>query len=313
MLHRGLILGAGAFLALGAGLAYSAPVTAVPAPADASQGAVRGDVLIIDPKANYPDSYNTGSSGTKTVIDQNVVLTQPGAVLRNVEIHGTLTIAATATGAVVDNVSVSWPVGRPTGGAFAMIDSRAANVRISNCDVAANGVIQSGLFLATGPVTVDGCEITGAGDGAQIGADVTIVNSFFHSMSVGPRKDWHVDTIQIVGSKNVVLRHNTIINEQPQTAAVGIWSDVGPVSNVIVQDNLIGGGGFTVYCTKTSYSLTGVQFLSNRFTSAVYPRVGYWNTVSGGNDGIVYPTAIPSDLVWTGNVYHESGAPVPLR
>jgi hypothetical protein len=191
-----------------------------------------------------------------------------------------------------------------------MVDSRASNVTFEDCEVNGAGVVQSGFFLPQGPVTVRRCEVSNVGDGVQVGDNVTIVDSFLHGMSTGPRKDWHTDTIQLVGGRNLSLLHNTIINEQPQTAAVGVWSDLGPVDNVLVENNLIAGGGYSVYVTRTQYDMTNVRVINNHFSTIVFARVSYWATESNGYDGLFYPTNQPASLVKTGNVYHESGAPV---
>lgn len=297
---------------LGGPAAAGALTGGITLPAHVDAGPDRGGQVVLDPLKNYPDAENTGPSGILTVVNNDVVLTKPNEVLRNVEIRGTLTIAATATGARVENVSIVWPTNRSVGGRFTMVDSRASDVQISRCIVNGNGRIQAGLFLVKGPVLVDHCEVTGTGDAVQVGDDVTITNSYLHGMSLGPQSDWHVDTIQLVGGKNLTLEHNTIINEFPQTSAVGVWSDLGPVDHVMVRNNLIGGGGYSVYAYRMSYPMTDIQFINNRFTNMVFARVSYWATQSNGYDGVVYPTGRPSGLVWQGNVYHESGLPLLL-
>lgn len=282
------------------------------APAAVSQTARRGSQIVLDPLKSYPDAYNTGPSGTLTVINHDVELNQPGQSLRNAEVRGTVNITSAATGAVLDNVRITWPSGRSPGGTGAMVVNRAANVSISNCEVNGGGQVLGGIFLVSGPVTVDRCNVSGAGDAIQAVNDVTVTNSYLHGMSTGPTHSWHVDTVQINVGRRGVYRHNTIINEFNQTAAFGLWAELGAVDDILIEDNLIGGGGFTIYATKVGFPMTNVRFINNRFTSMIWARVGYWATDSPGYAGIVYPTGLPADLVWSGNVYHETGLPVPL-
>ena len=86
--------------------------------------------------------------------------------------------------------------------------------------------------------------------------------------------------------------------------------DPGAIDNVLVEDNLIGGGGFTIYATQVGYPMTNVRFVSNRFTTSVFALVGYWATDSDGYCGLLYPSGLPADLVFSDNVIHETGAPV---
>lgn len=240
------------------------------------------------------------------------MVTQPYTVVEGLEIRGSLYIAASATGTVVRNVKVVWPDGQanPGDGVWAMVDSRAQDVTIEDCVVAGSDLVQTGINLGSGPSTVTRCEVTGVADGINVNHDATVTDSYLHHMSVGPSGDWHTDTIQMNLGRNVVIRHNTIINEQIQTSAVGLWAELGAIDNVLVEDNLIGGGGFTIYATQVGYPMTNVRFVSNRFTTSVFALVGYWATDSDGYCGLLYPSGLPADLVFSDNVIHETGAPV---
>jgi hypothetical protein len=70
------------------------------------------------------------------------------------------------------------------------------------------------------------------------------------------------------------------------------------VSNYVVENNLLAGGGYTVYCpgnVSSTYRLT-----NNRFS-----RI-YVSTVGGF--GPLYSSCNDDNL--SGNVYHETGAPL---
>lgn len=271
-------------------------------------------VPVTTPVTAFPTADNTGprTNQALSVHVGNLVVTQPYTVVEGLEIRGSLYIAASATGTVVRNVKVVWPDGQanPGDGVWAMVDSRAQDVTIEDCVVAGSDLVQTGINLGSGPSTVTRCEVTGVADGINVNHDATVTDSYLHHMSVGPSGDWHTDTIQMNLGRNVVIRHNTIINEQIQTSAVGLWAELGAIDNVLVEDNLIGGGGFTIYATQVGYPMTNVRFVSNRFTTSVFALVGYWATDSDGYCGLLYPSGLPADLVFSDNVIHETGAPV---
>ena len=111
------------------------------------------------------------------------------------------------------------------------------------------------------------------------------------------------------GRANGVIRHNTIDVTQDQTSAIAIWNSRKSSDNIVVDDNLLAGGGFTVYAEDYSpseaspaggYSVTNVSFTNNRFSTVHYSCVGYW--------GVWYPRGAPSDG-WrrSGNVVLETG------
>jgi hypothetical protein len=49
------------------------------------------------------------------------------------------------------------------------------------------------------------------------------------------------------GQSNITIRHNTVVNEHDQTAAIMMNNDFGGLSNITIEDNRLIGGGYTVY------------------------------------------------------------------
>ena len=76
----------------------------------------------------------------------------------------------------------------------------------------------------------------------------------------------HYDGIQLDGGvSNVIIRHNTVINDYGQTSAVMIDNYFGPISNITVDNNLLVGGGYTIYVDGqfNGGSITGVSITNN--------------------------------------------------
>lgn len=160
-------------------------------------------------------------------------------------------------------------------------------------------------------------ECIGANDGifswaTKEGVDGTgdnfrIENNWLHAFTTSAANG-HVDGYQTEGAKNGVIRHNTIDVTQSQTSAISIWNGRKNADNIVVDNNLLAGGGFTVYAEDYSpseaspaggYSVTNISFTNNRFSSAHYSCIGFW--------GVWFPRGAPTDG-WkrSGNVVLES-------
>lgn len=160
-------------------------------------------------------------------------------------------------------------------------------------------------------VTVRGADIHGCENGFDMNQSITVEDSYIHDLWNGSGS--HMDGIQLAsghlvgsgyepGALNITIRHNTIFGVSPDgelgTSAI-ISNPVGD-ENILIQDNLMAGGAYTLYCayegTATNYRVVGNHF-SRRFSQ----KVGAF----GPSDGC-------SDETLSGNVYHETGTPVRL-
>ena len=60
----------------------------------------------------------------------------------------------------------------------------------------------------------------------------------------------HIDGYQTEGAKHGVIRHNTIDVTQDQVATVAIWNGRKNTDDILVNDDLLAGGGFAAYCLR---------------------------------------------------------------
>jgi hypothetical protein len=58
----------------------------------------------------------------------------------------------------------------------------------------------------------------------------------------------HFNGFQTFGGSGHTFRHNTIRNPCDQTSAISVGTNTGGVSKVTVENNLLAGGGWTLYC-----------------------------------------------------------------
>ena len=134
---------------------------------------------------------------------------------------------------------------------------------------------------------------------------LTVEDSYFYEPNGWNPTD-HVDGIQVGGGRNVTIRHNTVLIEPfggtagdtgyVSNSALGLWAELGDVTGAVVVDhNLLAGGGFVVYLEqKSPYRWLGpVTVTNNVFDLRFGPNSGVWGTL--------YGTGLPSQLVWTGN------------
>ena len=79
------------------------------------------------------------------------------------------------------------------------------------------------------------------------------------------------------GSTQLTIRHNTVFNQHSQTDAVSLFQDFGPQSNRLITNNLLAGGGYTLYAGANpgkESTATNIVVTNNRFSTKFYPRGG---------------------------------------
>jgi hypothetical protein len=118
------------------------------------------------------------------------------------------------------------------------------------------------------------------------------------------------------GGDGFVVRHNTLSCDvgTPGNASTGggcsggvvLLGDFGPITNVVVDNNLINGGAYCMYAgsspEKPYPSATNVQITNNRFGRALYSNCGVYGPVTAFT-----PNAGDT---FTGNAWADTLAPI---
>ena len=115
------------------------------------------------------------------------------------------------------------------------------------------------------------------------------------------------DGIQMTEGSNVWIVHNMVSNPQDQTSCIQVGADQGPISNVVEEDNLVNGGGYSLYGGEGgAYSVSNIKILNNRIMRL--PEAGGFFT----NGGFYGPVTATNDaaITFLGNVWDDTGAPV---
>lgn len=226
-------------------------------PANAPASEIEKGVVL----SGYPNSTNTGVvKGVSLQRSDGLVIDTPGKVIENLEIVGQVVVNA-------PNVTIRNT--RIVSNAFSVVLIRkgVAGVTIQNCEIdnqgaGGQGIAGQGTFIAN--------NIYGVADGIDVRGDNTVIEgNYIHDMR--GTSDSHFDGIQADGNfVNLTIRGNTVINEHSQTSAVMLDNYWGPIDRVVIENNLLIGGGYTVYINEMRSGqpgggpVTNVSFINNR-------------------------------------------------
>jgi hypothetical protein len=238
----------------------------------------------------WPDASNTGvPAGITLTPSGSITISTPGAVVSGLNISGTVNI--NANNVTLKNVRV-----RSSSFAVVRIQAGRSGVVIQDCEIDGVGTNNAGNHGIAGEgATVRRCEIFNVENGItpqSSNSPWIIEDNYIHTLKASGSP--HYDGIQVDGGlSNITIRHNTVINQHSQTAAVMIDNYFGPISNVTVDNNRLVGGGFTVYSDGqfSGGSITGVRFTNNRLGR------GYWG----------YASIVNNSPTWTNNVDDVTG------
>ncbi len=237
----------------------------------------------------WPDETNTGvPAGTALKPSGNLVISVPGAVVTNLDIRGSVEI--NASGVTLKNSRA-----RNAGFDVIRIKPGRSDVIIQDCEIdgvgtgndGSNGIRGSGTFLRNNIQNVE--------NGITLDGSATIRDNYIHDLRASGAP--HYDGIEIDGSiSNVTISHNTVVNPHGQTSAIMIDNYFGPISNILVENNRLVGGGYTVYSDGqfNDAAISGVAFINNRLGK------GYWG----------YRSFVKNAPVWRGNVNDVTGRPL---
>jgi hypothetical protein len=261
----------------------------------------------------FPDSTNTGvAAGVPlTPVEGEVTLNVPGQVFENQSVHGSIVVTAqnvTIRNVKLTNTNQYYAISVKPEGDW---DRTDANLVVDHVDIDLGGGYQV-KGIAFNGYTARYVRFHNGADCAHMGNNVTIE----HSLCVlGPDANGdgelddrgfcsgtdHFDGFQSDGGHGITLRHNTIRNPCGQTSAILLSTNTAPIDNVVIDGNLMSGGGYTVYCGTSAGVATRTTYTNNVISREFFPRGGRWGPTttcedvakSGGNiwDGQFVPPA----------------------
>jgi Right handed beta helix region len=264
----------------------------------------------------FPDGTDTGvpkgttllsvpgqvSSGPGWAFDSQlgaVVVSGNGAVLSGLYIPYNLDI--TASGVTIKDSRVV------TAGDFAVSLRHTAGVTIedstiggANATAGRVGVAITDVYGDSAGMVIENDNISDFKTAVQISTG-TVTGNYIHNP--GYVAGDHTNGIFDAGSiQPLTIDHNTILNSFGQTDAISLDASVTgqKVANKTVENNLLGGGGYTIYA-GASLGNTSSHILveHNRFSRLYYPGAGQYGPVT------CFDSAGAGNI-WSGNVWDGS-------
>jgi hypothetical protein len=197
------------------------------------------------------------------------VINTPGTVIEGLNITGSVIInAANVTLKNCSITSSDYDVVLVKPGVTGAV---VENCNINNQSSGGQGIAGQGSFLNN--------NIQNAADGIDVRGDNTLIQgNYIHNMS--GTSGSHLDGIQADGGfSNLTIDHNTVINEQGQTSAVMLDNYWGPIDKVAITNNLLVGGGYTVYINEVAKGQAGGGPVTNVTVTNNRIGRGFWGTL----------------------------------
>lgn len=239
------------------------------------------------PTDSWPSASNTGVHAGEALSPHQgpLTVTVPGTVISGLNIQGTVYINAPNVTLKDSSITVA---------GYAVV--KIADVRgvtVQNCTIngvgtgneGSNGIQGTGTFLGNNIFNVEnGITVDGSGP-------TLIQDNFIHDLLASGAP--HYDGIQIDGSiADVEIQHNTIINSHIQTSAIMIDNYYGAISNIKVDNNVLAGGGYTIYVDGhfNKFSISNVSITNNHMGGGYFGIVDFNRTrplyKGNVNDGV---------------------------
>lgn len=214
----------------------------------------------VDSAMSWPDASNTGvPSGVRLRHTGSIIVDKPGTVISEVHVQGTVQIKVSDVTLRQCKVSAA---------AFNVVEiaSGVTGVVVEDCEIDGVGTGNDGSNGILGTGTFRRNNISNVENGITLNGDATLIEgNYIHGLRASGAP--HYDGIQIDGNvSRVVIRGNTIINDNDGVSAVMIDNYFGPISDITVHRNLLVGGGYTVYSDAQFKGgpISGVSFTENR-------------------------------------------------
>ncbi len=218
-------------------------------------------------------------------------------------------IRVSAPGVVIRNSKISCP---SSSSAYAVLsgdgDYSGTPLLIEDSEIDCantNGTALGEALITVRRVNIHGCE-----NGGDINQSFTVENSYIHDLynSAAAHTDGfqfasgHIVNGQVAsGSLNVTINHNTIfgMGADGSFGTSAIISNRGGDTNVLIENNLLAGGAFTLYCEQGTKG-NNYRVINNTFTRKFSQKVGFYGDSTDC-----------SDETQSGNIY-DSGQALSL-
>jgi len=252
--------------------------------------------------SGYPDATTTGvPAGTVlTPYRGDLYTTADGQIIENLDVtDGGIRVFH-------NNVTVRKCRLRYPGNSLISVEFVCLGTIIEDCEIdgtgrnnhPSNGIVGAPMIVRRNNIyrTENGFISFGYAD--QAGTTVIIEDNFIHNLRSGPGGPPHYDNLQFDGGQgNIIMRHNTLFNEFSDTSAIMLDNEYGRLFDILIEDNLVGGGGYAFYCitqtaTPGANPITNIKYHNNKM------HTGYWG---------YFTTRDEAEIEFAGNQHLDHG------
>jgi len=239
----------------------------------------------------WPSPANTGyPAGTSLRSTAGRTITANNSVIDGEQVNGSLTI--NAQNVTIRNSLINYS-GGGGGGSGAIKILSGASAAIDHVEVDGNSAVHACVWHEGASMTVNALNCHDIEDGvfawadtgtASSGNNFIVQNSYIHALNAN-ESNGHWDGFQTEGAAGGVLHHNTFDLPTSASGAISIWNGQKNTDNILVDNNLVTGGGFSIYAEDYSpsesnpvggFTMTNVRFTNNRFSNRLSTCVGEW-------------------------------------
>ena len=246
---------------------------------------------------SFPDANCTGAMSTNLPLYAGSLdFRTDNQVIEDVEMRIDRGLYVPANNVTFRNVKIVFTGALNSDFTMVNLNNNSGTV-FQDCELDGQGNVARAI--AGSGVIVRNCEIHHVGNGIETDTPLLVEGNYIHDIYEPDGTDWHADGIQTpMSSENVTIRHNTVFGRDPSTSAINIMGTLAdPATDVLIEHNLLAGGGYTVYAGPGSNYRVIDNHFSTQFSSSVgYYNIWYW---APSEDG---------DVTRSGNIVHETGA-----
>jgi hypothetical protein len=232
---------------------------------------------------------------------QNMSITSDGVTLSNLSIPGSINIAAnnvTIKNSLIDDPSGDQAIDIQDSYRGTVVENTTISGSNTGTGAIADGIQGNGVTVTSVYVHFVEEAVNGGGN--------TVTNSYLVSDGLHEpvATDNHNESIDVGDgtSQAEVIEHNTLFNPVHQTAAIIAGGPWGQLQNVTIDNNLMAGGGYTLYCCETTAWNVNQAPANTSITNNRFSRLYYKN---GGSYGPLADLDT-SHTKFTGNVWDDT-------
>ncbi|ANZ42271.1 hypothetical protein BBK82_46450 [Lentzea guizhouensis] len=232
----------------------------------------------------WPGPNNTGWAHTGVKLAAlackggEYLIDKPGTVVDGKQIPCSVRVTA-------DDVKITRSQVKATGQWGVYLVDKNARLTLQDVEIVGSDACEYGVGFED--VTSVRINVSGCSDGVKMERNASLIDSWIHDLSKGPGD--HNDGVQITGGSNITIRHSKIENPNNQTSAILVGGEFGSPSNILIENNFLNGGNYTIYLDPKG---TNRVIRDNVFTrSHVYG-----------------PARLDGQVEWVNNTYEDGAA-----